>query len=263
MTENLDIAVVLCEPQGPKNVGAVCRAMKNMGLSHLRLVSPEFSEADSIEEIYTAALSARDVYESSERYTSLREALSDVTLSFGFTARKGKYRKFFAFTPREMAEKIAELPSGKIALVFGNERRGLTNSQLQLCSAAVYIPASPLYPSLNLSHAVQIAAYEIFLQFSHSENPPKSENNSPPGGKKKSENSAPDPYRPISHRKLESLIDELMETLDAFGYFDKAYPEETRSLLWDVFGRSGMCEKEHRILQKMFRKLRYLPRKPE
>jgi len=163
MVETVDakrkIAVILVEPQNPGNIGMVCRAMKNMGLSELRLVNPcpyDHPEA------YKFAVSARDVLEGAKVFPALHDALADSPLSVATTRRHGKYRQEI-FSPVEIAQKmLPEIAVHRGALVFGREDSGLTTDELSLCRWHATIPTGSEYGSLNLAQAVLIFCYEIF-----------------------------------------------------------------------------------------------------
>ena len=153
------ITVVLVEPQSPGNVGMVCRAMKNMGLNRLRLVNP--CQIDH-PEAYKFAVSARDLLEGAELFTSLQDALADTHFSIGTTRRHGKYRREI-ITPEEVASRLhAQLGEHRAALVFGREDSGLTTEELALCRWQATIPTDEAYGSLNLAQSVLIFCYEIF-----------------------------------------------------------------------------------------------------
>ncbi|HEY6873418.1 MAG TPA: RNA methyltransferase [Geobacteraceae bacterium] len=153
------IAVVLVEPQNPGNIGMVCRAMKNMGLSALRLVNPC---AYLHPEAHKFAVSAKELLGTARVFPSLKEALADSPLSVATTRRHGKYRQEI-FTPEEVAQKIVpELCNFRAALVFGREDSGLTTDELSLCRWHATIPSSDEYGSLNLAQAVLVFCYEIF-----------------------------------------------------------------------------------------------------
>ena len=151
------LTVVLCRVEGAMNVGAACRAIKTMGFCRLALAGcPPHDEI----EVRTHALHAFDVYEAATRYETLSAALEPHALVAGFTRRTGQRRKHNV--PVDVfARTIAERDGGSVALVFGNERDGLSDAELDLCDHAVSIATSPLFPSLNLSHAVQIACWEV------------------------------------------------------------------------------------------------------
>ncbi|MCL2879327.1 MAG: RNA methyltransferase, partial [Treponema sp.] len=162
-----NIVIILSRTADSGNVGAVCRAMKNMGLCRLRLVDPS---ADDEKTIISRSVHAADVWENAELYDSLEKASADCCLLIGTTRRRGKHRKSISITPRGLAQRLVEQYgssnqafTGTIALVFGNERTGLDDTELNMCNFASHIPVSDDFPSLNLSHAVQIYAYELFL----------------------------------------------------------------------------------------------------
>jgi TrmH family RNA methyltransferase len=154
------VRVVLVNPLYGGNVGSVCRAMANMGLSDLVLVAPGALDR---EETRMMACAAWDLFERRREVPSLAEAVADCGMVVGTTARAGLYRAH-AQSPRELAPQIlAAAETGRVALVFGRESWGLTNEEIALCTRIAQIPASADYPSLNLSHAVILFAGELFL----------------------------------------------------------------------------------------------------
>lgn len=154
------IKIVLVHPIKGGNIGAVCRVMKNMGLKELVLVSP--AQFD-LREAKMMACHSEDILSAAKYCASLEEAVHDCSLILGTSAREGFYRQD-ALSPRELASKITQLPSSvKVALVFGSEDSGLTNEQLAVCNEVVRIPTAPEHSSLNLSHAVLLCCYELFL----------------------------------------------------------------------------------------------------
>lgn len=153
-----DISIVLVEPQSPGNVGMVCRAMKNMGLSSLRLVNP--CPIDHPEALMFA-VSAKDLLEKAEIFPDLESALADTPISVATTRRHGKYRQEI-FSPNEIIEKIAsDAGTNRCSLVFGREDSGLTTAEVSLCRWQATIPTSGEYGSLNLAQSVLIFCYEI------------------------------------------------------------------------------------------------------
>jgi tRNA/rRNA methyltransferase len=137
----------------------VCRAMKNMGLSRLRLVNP--CRTDHLE-ARKFAMSAQDLLESVETYSTLRDALSDCVYTIATTRRHGKYRQEI-YNPGEIAAKVMEVCGGsRVALVFGREDSGLTTDEVALCRWQATIPTAEEFGSLNLAQAVLIFCYELF-----------------------------------------------------------------------------------------------------
>ncbi len=154
-----NIRIVLVGPLYGGNVGSVCRAMANTGLSDLALVAPP---ALDLEEARKMACHADGILESRTEHASLETAIADCGLVIGTSARKGLYRQH-ARTPREWAPTILEAAAtGRAAYVFGREDKGLTNEELALCTHIVQIPTTESYTSLNLSQAVMICCYELF-----------------------------------------------------------------------------------------------------
>ncbi len=157
--DTAQIRIVLVEPSHPGNVGAVARAMKNMGLERLVLVNPrQFPHPDAT----ARASGADDVLASARVVGSVAEALEGCGFVAATTSRE-RDQYFRVADVRAAAERLAhESGRGPVAMLFGSERAGLTNEQLEVAHLLVRIPASETYPSLNLAMAVQIVAYELF-----------------------------------------------------------------------------------------------------
>lgn len=155
-----NISVVLVETHEPGNLGSVARAMANMGLSRLKLVNPCNRTA---RQCRMMAVSAFDLIENASVFPSLVEAIADEQVVVGTTSSRGRSQKVRLYPPREVAPIVWEFAeSQKVALVFGPERRGLSEDDLALCQYLVTIPASEDLPTLNLAQAVLILAYEIW-----------------------------------------------------------------------------------------------------
>ncbi len=155
-----NLHVVLVEPKNPGNIGSVVRAMKNMGVSKLRLVNPV--EYRDVIEQRKMGYRAQDITKKSKEYETLAEALDDMSLVFLATTKKGKWKQDF-LVPDDGAKIIAErLQKEKVAIVFGREDSGVTIDESQLADYFLHIPMAGSYPSLNLSQAVVVILYEIF-----------------------------------------------------------------------------------------------------
>ena len=154
-----DIRIVLVAPSHPGNIGAVARAMKNMALSELLLVRPkEFPHPDAT----ARASGAHDVLAGARIVGSLSEALAGCGFVAATTSRE-RDQYFRVIDVRDAAVRIvAESRRAPAAVVFGSERTGLTNEELETAHALIRIPASAAYLSLNLAMAVQLVAYELF-----------------------------------------------------------------------------------------------------
>jgi len=260
-----DVAIVLSRPERAGNVGAVCRAMKNMGLSRLRLAAPAFSATDtasafSLSEaglgfgedlavIRARAIHAVDVWEKAETFDSLVSAVKDCTLVIGTTRRRGRHRKQVTMTPSETAAFLKTHP-GSAALVFGNERTGLEDEELELCNLASHIPADDAFPSLNISHAVQIYAYELFKALScpNTEGAPVE--------------AVKGQWVPLDQRAIEILVKEIMENLRELGFYKRLGQKEQERFFRDIFSRSAMTEREGRYFAGIIAKAVRLAKKP-
>jgi TrmH family RNA methyltransferase len=154
-----DIRIVLVEPSHPGNIGAVARAMKNMGLERLVLVNPrQFPHSEAT----ARASGADDVLAKAHLVRTVGEAIDGCGFVVATTSRS-RDQYFQVADVRDAAERVlSESRRGPAAVLFGSERAGLTNEQLEAAHLLVRIPASEAYPSLNLAMAVQIVAYELF-----------------------------------------------------------------------------------------------------
>lgn len=223
--------VVLCRAEEPGNVGSVCRAMKTMGLSRLVLAAcPPYDE----ERVRTMAVHAADLYEGAVRYACLADALADSALSAGFTRRRGERRKNFSLDAETFARRAVQRPGGDVALVFGNERSGLSEEELSLCSLAVHIPSSELFPSLNLAQAVQIAAYEL--------------RRSALAGRTGS-------YEPATRADIESAVGRMAQRLEALGFFKLNQGDLLKAFLRDTAERAAYSPAELRYFEAFVQKM--------
>jgi TrmH family RNA methyltransferase len=154
------VRVVLVDPSHPGNIGSVARAMKNMALDDLVLVRPRsFPHADSV----ALAAGADDILARARVAGTVAEAIEDCGFVAGSTSRPRSYHWEFT-TPRDAAARVVALPrENRAALLFGSERYGLGNEDLDHCNVLIRIPANPDYCSLNLAMSVQLLAYEIFM----------------------------------------------------------------------------------------------------
>jgi len=238
-----DIVVVLSRASEPGNVGAVCRVMKNMGLSQLRMVAPEPLDETPL---LARVVHAGDVWHNARFFNTLADAVADCSLVVGTTRRRGKRRKDVTLDPRALA---AWLKGGlatdspvPLALVFGNERTGLDDEELNLCNIASHIPVSDAFPSLNLSHAVQVYAYELFLAFG--------------GTAEDSVSGTPDPVKgewvPLARTAVDELTADITNTLAEIGFYKRPGREEQTRFLRDIICRAGLTEREGRYLKDIF-----------
>ena len=238
-----DIVIVLCRAAEPGNVGAVCRAMKNMGLGRLRLVAPGPMDNTPL---LARAIHAGDIWDKAAFFDTLAEATADCSLVVGTTRRRGSKRKNITLEPRALAQWLTHRESGGkedgagVALVFGNERTGLEDDELNFCNAASHIPVSDDFPSLNLSHAVQIYAYEMFLAFGGA------------AGGGPAQASVKGEWVPLALPAVEQLTGEITGALAGLGFYKNPGREEQTRFLRDLICRAGLTEREGRYLKDIF-----------
>lgn len=233
--------IVLCRVEGPANVGACCRAMKSMGVTELRLAEcPPLDESI----VKTYALSAFGLFEEARKTPDLASALADLSLAVGFSRRTGRRRKS-AVSIEDLAGTLPSSPYERVALVFGNERDGLSDAELRACDMAAYIPSSPLFPSLNLSHAVQLACWELF----------RAELRSDRRG-----NVDARPAAPAGRLAYAAAAKDIADRLQEAGFYKIAGRDDAERFLRELAARAGMDAEELGRLTSMFRKLDALDR---
>lgn len=226
-----NIRIVLSRPTHPGNIGAAARAMKTMGLTRLVLVAPKRFPAP---EATALAADAGDVLEGAIVLPSLAEAVQDCQLVVGASARSRRIG-WPTLTPAEGARRLVEVAAtGTVALVFGQERTGLTNEELDRCHAVVTIPANPEYPSLNLASAVQVLAYELRQSALAGE---------PEAGEGEAAGA------PVTQDQLDLLYRHLEEVLVEIRFLDPANPRLLMRRLRRLFNRAGLDQNELNILR--------------
>ncbi|WP_196158338.1 RNA methyltransferase [Reinekea sp. G2M2-21] len=223
-----NIRIVLIKTWHAGNIGATARAMKNMGLSELYLVDPvDFPS----EEATSRAGQATDILQSAVVVPTLGAAIKDCALVIGTSARDRSIA-LPALTAEQCAEKaVLEQSKTPVALVFGRERMGLHNDEIQQCHFQVNIDANKEYPVLNLGQAVQILCYEIF-KASQSQNTPKS---------------IEEPY-PL-HEDLVRFQEHLEQTAYDIEFINRKHPGQTLDHLQALFRRARPTRKELSILR--------------
>lgn len=227
------IRIVLVGTQHPGNIGAAARAIKTMGLRRLALVAPQrYPHADA----EAMAAGADDVLAAAQIDQTLAAAVADCRLVLGCTARSRRVQ-LEELSPRMAAARAlqATRTGGEVALVFGRERTGLENDELQLCHAAVHIPSDPDYGSLNLAAAVQVLAYELRLAMLGADQACADAG------------SRMDP--PASHAQMEGFFAQLADTLDAIDFHKGRAPESAMRKLRRLFLRGAPDEREVRLLR--------------
>ncbi|MDX1795818.1 MAG: RNA methyltransferase [Hydrogenovibrio sp.] len=156
------IKIVLIETSHPGNIGAVARAMKNMGLSQLVLVRPKEFPSHVAS---ARASGAADVLNDAQVFESLEDAISDCKLVVGASARlrKVSWPQLDVRQTAEMLMETVEAPEDQVAILFGREDSGLSNAEMDKCHYLAHIPTNPVYSSLNIAAAVQVFVYECLM----------------------------------------------------------------------------------------------------
>ena len=231
------IRIVLVSPSHPGNIGAVARAMKTMGLADLALVTPRlFPHAEAT----AMAAGADDLLAGARVCATLDEALAGCRLVIGSSARSRSIR-WPQLDPREAAgQLVAACADGPAALLFGPERTGLSNDDLDRCHALVSIPSNPDYGSLNLASAVQVLAYEIRMAGLATAEP----------GGDAADAAGHDPGRRLATAdEVEGFFSHLERTLQVVDFIDPARPGRVLRRMRRLFARARPEEDEIHILR--------------
>jgi tRNA/rRNA methyltransferase len=239
------VRFVLVETSRPGNVGAAARAMKTMGFHDLVLVKPRYEHVLMHEEAVAFASGAQDVLQQARVVNSLDEAIADCNVVAGLSARLREFspplkqpREFAASISTSMAAPTAALTADEstlqAALVFGNERFGLSNEQVERCNVLLHIPTNPDYSSLNLAQAVQIMAYECRMATESSTHMPSGIGFQ--GELAKAE-------------QIEGMFNHLEQALIDIDFLDPTHPKKLMSRLRRLFSRSALETEEVNILR--------------
>jgi TrmH family RNA methyltransferase len=237
------VHIVLVRPQSPGNIGAVARAMRNMGLQHLVLVAPErFPHPEA----RMMARGAEELLEQARVYATLPEAVASCHWLLGTSARPRQYRKPL-LNPRQMSAKLLTLTQDyQVGVLFGPEDSGLTTAELDGCHDLVVIPTVSTATSLNLAQAVMVLCYEMMQ--AHTDVPP-----------------APAPPL-VSVADSEAMYDHLRQAFAVHGFPGESTIERALMGLRRLFERTGLEQRDVRLLRGIARQLGWAlrhPRRPE
>lgn len=233
----------MVQPSHPGNVGSAARAIKTMGFSELVLVAPKFSDMTAQPEAIALASGADDVLASTQTFDTLEEALAPITLACALTAR-----------PRDIGPPAADIRAtadiarahldahaeGRVAIVLGTERAGLTNEQIGLCHRICHIPANPAYSSLNVAQALQLAAWEMryaLLAGAEAVVTPAAATPTARGAE------------PASGEAAHALLTHWEQALVAIEFLDPAHPKKLMPRMRHLFGRSTLTRDEVDMLR--------------
>jgi len=280
---NISTRIILVNTSLPANIGAAARAMKTMGLYDLVLVAPkQFPHADAS----SLASSASDVLANARVVATLEEAISDCQLVLGTSARNRTIGlpQLDARSAGSTAQQH-ELTGAKVAIIFGREDRGLTNDELMLCHAHVFIPTNPVYGVLNVAAAVQVLAYEVRMACLLAEDK-RDEYAAVQGGQDSHDRFSslfvdqtfvreqavapvPDPLEQqgmpitlvpwdeelVKGEDMTQFYEHCERTLIAVGFLDPENPRQIMTRLRRLFGRTRLDRPEYNLLRGFFKRV--------
>jgi TrmH family RNA methyltransferase len=233
------IVIVLWEPQNYVNVAGTIRAMKNFGLSRLRLVSPVGWDPYRIEGI---AHDTGEIIAATRIFDTLPEALADCTFVAGLTARERRAKRSVE-RPRTLAPELLARAAesragdgGPVALLFGREDHGLSNEALDFCHRTVTIPTNPEHPSLNLAQAVLLIAYELWMAAAGEAQPFRDPRHVAP---------------PAPVEQLELLFADTERALWAVDFFKSRQTESVMRTLREIVRRAELDVREANFVRAM------------
>ena len=234
--------IILCRPETSMNIGAVCRAMANTGLSDLRIVGKktDYNEAD----IFKLALHAGYILRNARFFPpsieGLKKAGSDCSALAGTSRRSGQKRGAVWMTPEQLCAQREKFYGGRLGIVFGNERTGLTDEEISVCTFFVNIPADDNFGSYNLSHAVLIISYLLYA----------AENNN---------NFVKPPFRKKADLNcIRNASQEICAYLTRMGMFKAGGKTENENFFTKLLSSAGASEFDTGHLTGIFKKIFYI-----
>jgi tRNA/rRNA methyltransferase len=233
-----NISIVLCRPRIPENIGAAARAMRNMGIEQLVVVSPH--NCDLTRVCRMATHTALDVIEQMLVFENLGQALAEYGFVAGTTARLGGQRKAIS-SPALLAQKLAAIADqNRVAILFGPEDRGLTNADLRLCHTLVNIPTAD-FSSINLAQAVMIICYELSRYTSQK----------------------PGDFVPrlANRHELEPMYEQLRDILVRISFINPDNPDYFMNNFRQFFSRLPLRAKEVKIIRGLCRQIDWYGKK--
>ncbi|MBS0290715.1 MAG: RNA methyltransferase [Proteobacteria bacterium] len=237
MLEN--IRIILCQPTHPGNIGSTARAMKNMGLSQLTLISPaNYPDAQAT----SLASGADDILAKAIIVDTFEEAIQDCHWLFGTSARLREF-PWPQLTPNLAAQKAITFSGQQqsVGIAFGTERSGLTNEALQRCDFHLSIPTHPAYPSLNLAQAVQVVTYEIYQAYL---------NLQPLMGSQ-----VLSTFPKATTSDVAGLLNHFLQVAIKIGFMDPSHPKKLLPRLKRLFSKAQLEVEEINILRGFLKKV--------
>ena len=264
-----NVSFVLVEPKESGNIGASARAIKNMGFMNLCLVSPPSLLTD---EARWFACNALDVLESARSYPDVKSAIMDKAIVVGTSRRTGKRRGMILPLEQGARNIIERAKSGKIAILFGREDKGLLNEEVDECGLLLTIPTSKEHRSLNLSQAVLIVAYELLKAGYEEQARGKGQGATARGEGRKAKDKKQTPRmmesgefgtQLVSYEEIGALYNRMTETLKLLEYIprgDRDLEAKIMQNLKHFIARSGLTDWElnmlHGILTQIEKKVK-------
>lgn len=244
------VHIVLARPSEPRNIGAACRAINNFGITRLTIVTDRAVDYDAARPL---AAWSEHILDGATVTDSLQEAVGGASLVAGTTRRLGQKRKARPYDPWELAVLVEERygagrrgdesTDATVAVVFGNERSGLSDEELEHCHIAVSVPTSPNCPSLNLSHAVSVVAYELYKEAFVAS-----------GRRVPSDRGPAAPTRPDAPA-VEAHAEGIADALERLGFHTQEGPQGLRLFMRDLIARAGLSRREAQRFADLFAKL--------
>jgi TrmH family RNA methyltransferase len=220
-----NVFFILVEPQKPGNIGAAARALQNTGFSNLELVNPVYFRT---KEAKWMACQRYDLLKQAKVYEKFDEAIHDKHLIVGTTRRLGARRGLIVPLKDSVRKIISAAQKNRVAVLFGRERNGLTNREVDECGLLVTIPSAPENPSLNLAQSVLLVAYEL--------------------SQKSYKTALPEL---VDHEQLPPLYDRIESILQRLEFIprgDRNLEKKIMKNLKHLIGRSGLTEWELNML---------------
>jgi TrmH family RNA methyltransferase len=222
--------VILSKPEHPENIGMVARHMKNTGFLQLRIVGVSSRAPEAVK----TAVHSREILSSAKIFENLERATADLGIVFAATSKKRK--NFSMMSLEEAVERMFCFPeSTRIGLLFGNERTGLLSEDLRSSNFRFFIPQASRQPSYNLASAVLITLFHIYVRASKIQ-------------------SIPERDSPLSLKEQKDCIEMILHKLKETGFVHQTNEEHISEMVFDLFGRLHMTDKDRRLLLAIFSK---------
>ncbi|HET8702904.1 RNA methyltransferase [Castellaniella sp.] len=238
------VRFVMVNPTHPGNVGSAARAIKTMGFHDLHLVAPADPDILRQPEAIALASGAGDILDQARTHATLADALGPATLAFALTARARAMGPPPCDIREAAAQSATELarPDTRIAIVLGTERTGLSNEDITLCQRVCHIPANPAYSSLNVSQALQLAAWEMryaLLPLAGEARLPDTHARHDPG------------TDPASSERVQAMLDHFEQALVAVGFLDPRHPKKLLPRMRQMWTRNRLSTDEVDMVRGM------------